>query len=381
MVLGIAEDYSLNEDVYLDSELTDVPQSGVYANSGIHPSITLANLLAFLPKSDIVPATWNYTKDYKVYSSLRSKDALCTKTNIMYQSLKTPNINQNPATETAYWLKTSEQSLKLKSFISKVKDKVYNDLRLTKRLLNNQFIYEVGENVHTLPNDYCGWVFEPKGSDYVTIRINQASIQKSGTTPINLYVVNQGSLVDTLVLTPNNGKVAWNELAYTFKGNGKWHFLIDSTDVISNNGYIDSLQYDGFVCYTCVGIGNAPETATYSYGNTGNGLGFNVSVYLDSTDYIENNVVEFAPLVQATFEYMAFQMMASNSHNVSELAQRIQQDSQMLKVETFDTNPNVNSSINRYKKALREAKDVINKTFDTQLSDDDEGIRVSIGSI
>ena len=34
-----------------------------------------------------------------------------------------------------------------------------------------------------------------------------------------------------------------------------------------------------------------------------------------------------------------------------------------------------------YEKALRQAKDILNKTFDTQLSDDDEGVRVEIGSI
>ena len=379
MVLGIAEDYST--EITLDSQLTSVPESGIYANSGIHPSITVGNLLAFLPKIDIVPSIWDYTKNYGKYETLRSKDALCTRTNNIYQSLKTPNQNQNPVTQTAYWLQTNAESLKLKSFLDKVRDKVYSDLMLTKRLINNQYIYEVGETEINLPNDYCGWVFEPKGSDYVTIKINQISIQKSGTTPISLYVINQGVLVDTLTITPSNGKVAWQDLFYTFKGQGKWHFVIDSTQVISNNGYIDPLQYDGFVAYTCVGIGNSPEGSTYAYGNSGNGLGFNVSVYLDSNTYIENNITQFAPLVRATFEYMAFQMMASNSYNTSELAQRIQQDKKMLQMEILDTNPAVNSSVNRYEKALRQAKDILNKTFDTQLSDDDEGVRVEIGSI
>lgn len=379
MVLGIAEDYST--EIALDSQLTSVPESGIYANSGIHPSITVGNLLAFLPKIDITPSVWDYTKNYGKYETLRSKDALCIRTNNIYQSIKTPNQNQNPITQTAFWVQTNAESLKLKSFLDKVRDKVYSDLMLTKRLINNQYIYEVGETTSNLPSDYCGWVFEPKGSDYVTIKINQISIQKSGTTPINLYVVNQGVLVDTLTITPSNGKVAWEDLFYTFKGQGKWQFVIDSTDVITNNGYIDPLQYDGFVAYTCVGIGNNPESATYSYGNSGNGLGFNISVYLDSTTYIENNITQFAPLIRATFEYMAFQMMASNSYNTSELAQRIQQDKKMLQMEILDTNPSVNSSVNRYQNALRQAKDILNKTFDTQLSDDDEGVRVEIGSI
>jgi hypothetical protein len=119
MVLGIAEDYST--EITLDSQLTSVPESGIYANSGIHPSITVGNLLAFLPKIDIVPSIWDYTKNYGKYETLRSKDALCTRTNNIYQSLKTPNQNQNPVTQTAYWLQTNAESLKLKSFLDKVR--------------------------------------------------------------------------------------------------------------------------------------------------------------------------------------------------------------------------------------------------------------------
>jgi len=141
------------------------------------------------------------------------------------------------------------------------------------------------------------------------------------------------------------------------------------------------LNYDGFECYTCSGIGNSPETAEYSYQTISNGLGFNISVYLDSTMYIDNNFTNFAPLVRAAFEYMAFEMFAANSHNVSEMAQRIQMDNNMLKFQVYDTNPANNSSINRYQKELRKAKDIIDKTFDTQLLLDDDGINVQISSI
>lgn len=380
MILGIAEDYSLN-GVSLDNELTDIPDSGIYANSGIHPSITLANLLAFLPKTTIQPSEWNYTKTYKKYETLRQIDALCIKTNKMYQSLKGDNINQNPATETDYWLITNAESLKLKSFLQKVKDRVYSDLKLEKRLVNNQYLYEVGRFPTQLPNDYNGWVFEAKGSDYVKFRINSISFQKTGSTPINLYVVNQGRIIDTLIITPSNGVVDFKPLNYTFSGTGKWMFVFESTDVITNHGIIDPLNYDGFECYTCSGIGNSPETAEYSYQTISNGLGFNISVYLDSTTYIDNNFTNFAPLVRAAFEYMAFEMFAANSHNVSEMAQRIQMDNNMLKFQVYDTNPANNSSINRYQKELRKAKDIIDKTFDTQLLLDDDGINVQISSI
>ena len=46
-----------------------------------------------------------------------------------------------------------------------------------------------------------------------------------------------------------------------------------------------------------------------------------------------------------------------------------------------ETKLNNNSSINRYQKELRKAKDIIDKTFDTQLLLDDDGINVQISSI
>ena len=379
MVLGIAEDFSSN--IALDSQLTSIPSSGLYLNSGVHPSISVDNLLSFLPLLSISPSAWDYTKTYSEYESVRSKNALVTHNGKIYQSLKASNLNKNPSTQPTYWLETNLESLRLKSFIDRVKDKVYADLNLTKRLVNNQFLYEVGENTTTLPNDYCGWVFEPKGSDYVSFRINEIAIQKSGITPINLYVVNQGILIDTLSITPKNGKLEFDTLDYVFSGKGKWQFVIDSTDVITNSGYIDPLKYDGFLAYTCVGIGNAPNTATYSWGNTGNGLGFNITAYLDSSLYIENNLNEFANYIRSTFEYMTFQMMLSNSNNRSNMAQRLQGDIELLKFQTLDTNPAANSSVNRYYKEMQKAVKQLEKTFDTQLSATNGGLEINLGSI
>lgn len=367
MRYGFTEDFS--SQVVLDAELLALPESGLYLNSGVHPSITINNLLSFLSFENITFEDWDVNTYYKVYSQTRNKRDIVVYEDKIYQSIKN-NDATPPFENPEYWLETNLESIKLKSFISKVEDRVYSDLRLTKRLINNQYIYNVaGSTEVLLPNDYCAWVFEPKGSDYVTITLNQISIQKSGTTTLNLYVINQGVLITTLPITPSNGIVDFKALNYSFKGKGKWIFAIDSTEVYLESGYIDPLMFDGFVCYTATGIGNSPESANYSYGFSANGIGLNVSASLDSQIYIDNNIAMLGNLVRATFELMALELFLNNSENRGNRSQQIQMDRDNLIAETKSLE--MNTVARRYTNELSFAKKTISKTFDTQLSNND----------
>jgi hypothetical protein len=279
MILGVVEDFS--STVVLDSELTSASTTGLVLNSGVHPSITIDNLLQFLAIPKVTFLVWDITKTYSLYSTSRNKKDIVTYNGKIYQSILNNNLNKNPETETVYWMETNIESLTLKSFIDKVKDKVYSDLSLTKRLINSQLIYEVGKNETILPANFSSWVFEPKGSDYVTITLNQICFQAMTTNDTNLYVLNQGVLIDTLILKPNNGILEFKELGYSFKGQGEWIFAIDSNVVVlTNQGFVDELKYDGFVCYTSSGLGSTPETAIWNKQTSGNGLGFNKFFYI-----------------------------------------------------------------------------------------------------
>lgn len=374
MILGIAEDFTSN--VTLDSELTAIPDNGLYLNTGVHPSVTVNNLLSFLPILNLTIDDWSSTKSYGIYEDSRNKSDLVLVSGIIYQSLKAGS-GQMPSTSPTYWLPTNIESLRLKSFINKIQDKVYADLRLTKRLVNNQYLYEVGEQTVQLPNNYCGWIFEPKGSDYLSFRINEIMLQKASAIPVNLYVINQGVLIDTLQITPKNGIVSFDKLDYKFSGKGRWIFAIDSTDVITNSGYLDALKYDGFIVYTCVGLGSSPESAIYDFSSIGNGLGFNISVILDSSVYLENNITDFGSYVRSTFELMTMQMFLANSNNRSNSTERIQMNENLLIQETRDLINN--SSVSRYMRELKYAKKQLQQTFDTQL--DDNQPEIIIGSV
>lgn len=375
MVLGITEDFTSNVD--LDSQLMSIPSSGLYINSGVHPSITVENLLAFLPKINFVFSDWDNSKTYGSFLTTRSKSDVVTHQNKIYQSIQGSNTNNNP-TDTDYWVETNIESLRIKTFLESVKDKVYSDLSLTKRLVNNQYIYEVGDVSKTLPNDYAAWVLEPKGSDYVSIRINEIAIQKDGTTPVNVYVINQNELLETITVAPNNGKLTFRDVDVTFSGKGQFIIAIDSTDVYTGHATIDPLKFDGFVAYTGIGTGNAPETADYTYNTFGNGIGINVTAYLDAQKYIDNNLSELGNYIRAVFEYMVLQMYLYNSNNRSNRSQRIQMSDEMLIAEL--KNMQADTAVSRYHKEKKRAIAAMRKTFDTQLNDHDE-IEVTIGSI
>lgn len=369
MVVGITEDWTTN--VAFDAQLTAVPDSGLYLNQGVHPSLTLGNLLSFLPIFEATVATWSNAQTYGRYDDGKSRLNIASKDGVLYQSIRAINLNHDPAeANSIWWMPTNLESLRMKNFIEKVIERVKSELHLTRRLVNSQSIYEVGTKVYSLPQDYAAWVFQAKGSDYVKIRINQISLQKDGVTPVDIYVVNQGVLVDTLSVTPSNGAVSFQDLGYEFSGQGEWRFIIDATDIYTTNQYINPLRYDGFMVYPASGVGASPQTANFNIGGIGNGLGMNITAYLDSALWIENNLREIGNFVKATFELMAFETFLSNSNNRSNRDQLIQMDRQQLLFETKDLNSN--TAAKRFFSEKKLAMQQLSKTFDTQLFQSDD---------
>jgi len=381
MVLGIREDFT--SDVQFDSQLTALPESGLYLNEGINPSITVANLLSFLPFPETDFADWSEDAVYGEYATTKKRSDIVSYDSKIYQSLQGANEGNQPDNETAYWLETNLESLKMKYFIDKVQARVKSELKLDKRLINNQFLYNVWDNgqpsSYQLPGDYSAWVFEPKGSDYVTIKLNQVSFQKAGTTPVTMSILNQGVLVTTKTVTPSDGIVDFKDFDYSFTGKGQWKFIIDSTEITGTPAYIDPLNYDGFVAYTQVGTGDDLESAAWSSSQMGNGIGWNVSVFLNSEVYIDNNLDYLAPFVKSTFELMALEMFLANPNNRSNRDQKIQMDESRLLYETTDLTGF--TAAKRFVSEKRRAQTALEKAFDTQLAAEDDGFTIEIGSV
>ena len=382
MLLGIAEDFTTTTT--LDSQLKAVPDSGLYYNSGVHPSVNLDNLLHFLPNIDFTFTDYAAGTTYGKYEDTRKRDDIVLSAGNIYQSLTTNNTGNTPASNPTNWLETDIDSLRLKRFIQTVEDRAKGDINLVRRQIDSQYLYNIVEQndnitASLLPNDYAAWIFEPKGSDYTTITLNQIALQATTATPQSLYVINQGQLITILTLNPNlEGRLVFEETNYTFSGKGKWIFAIDSQNVLLDSGVVDPLKYDGFVPYTATGIGSAPEDAVYSRSTSGNGLSFNISVHLDPAVYLDNNLRNFGQYLQSCFELSALNMYVANANNRVNRQERIQMSEQLLLIETRELNHN--TSAKRYEDNRKAAVKMLEKTFDREISSDDDDLSITISS-
>jgi hypothetical protein len=366
--LAFAEDFT--SDVLLDSDLLGTPDSGLFWNRGVHPIVTLDNLLSMLPSLTATFTAYSASVTYSKFETSRKRSDVVTYNSKIYRSLLDSNINHTPGAvgSETYWLETTLPSLKVKSFIWSVEDNVTSALALNRRLVENQYIYNLGSKVTTLANDWSGWAFEPKGSDYIKIRINQMNLQANTSSPVNLYVINQGILKSTIVLNPQDGFLEFEDAPYIISGKGIFYFVFASQSVLCDGAYNDPLKYEGFVCYPVNGIGSIAKDAEYSATLSANGLSFNVSAYLDSAIYIENNKTDLAKFYQAQFELDFLKLATTNANTESNREQRnLSNDRTLSLLATEALNNELNTVARNYLHQKKVAIDAINKTFDKYL--------------
>jgi len=364
--LAFAEDFT--SSIQLDSELLGTPDSGLYWNRGVHPLVNIDNLLSILPSLTQTFAAYSALVTYSKFETSRKKSNIVTYSGKIYQSIVDTNLAHQPDTSPLFWLETNLDSLKIKSFIWSVQDNVTSALALNRKLIENQFICNLGSNLTTLSNNWSGWAFEPKGSDYVKIRINQIALQSNTDQPVNLYIINQGILKETLVLNPNNGFLEFENVGYTISGKGRFLFVFESQEVLADGAFSDPLKYEGFICYPVNGIGAVAKDAVYSETSNSNGLNFNVSVFLDSSLYVENNSIDFAKFYQAQFELDFMKMSSTNANAQSNREQRNMNSERTLSlVATESLNNELNTVARNYMEQKKAAIESVNKTFDKFL--------------
>jgi len=366
--LAFAEDFT--SDILLDSDLLGTPDSGLFWNRGVHPIVTLDNLLAMLPSLAATFTAYSDSLTYSKFETSRKRSDVVLYNSKIYRSLLDSNINHTPGAigSSIYWLETTLPSLKVKSFIWSVEDNVTSALALNRRLVESQYIYNLGSKITQLSNDWSGWAFEPKGSDYIKIRINQMSLQADTTDPVDVFVINQGVLKATIVLNPSDGSLAFETAPYIISGKGVFYFVFASQAVLCEGSYNDPLRYEGFICYPVNGIGPIAKDAAYSAGSSANGLNFNVSAYLDSSVYLENNKVDFAKFYQAQFELDFLKLATTNGNTESNREQRnLNNDRTLSLLATESLNNELNTVARNYMQQKKTAIDAINKTFDKYL--------------
>ena len=118
------------------------------------------------------------------------------------------------------------------------------------------------------------------------------------------------------------------------------------------------------------GIGATAESATYSTSTSSNGLAMNITVHLDPLAYVANNLLNFGQYYQAAFEFQTFKMFKANPSNRSNRQERIQLNDQLLDIEIRDLKND--TSAKRHEDAKSRAVDQLRKTFDREISDNDD---------
>lgn len=358
--LTFAQDFT--SSVELDSSLIGVPLSGLFYNRGVHPLVTIDNLLNHLPYNTFTLTAYSASTTYAKFEDSRSKTDIVTYNSKVWESLVSSNLNHTPAAGT-YWRETNIDSLRLRSFIWSVEDNVKSELYLSRSLIESQYIYNVGKTARTLSGDYIGWAFEPKNSDYVKIKINQICLQATTISTVSLFVINQGILKDTLTLTPVNGILQFEDLNYTISGKGVFYFVFANREVLAEAAYNDALKFDSFVAYPVTGSGTTKETIDYVQSNFSNGFNFNVSCYLDSDVYIDSNLEFLAKFTQCQFEMDAIQLFINNpSANINPSERNTADRLGMLATEKLDIQ--LNTVARKYQAEKKKAIQAIEKTFD-----------------
>ncbi len=385
MILSIAAD--LTSTVSLDSELLSTPDSGLFLNSGVHPSINVNNLLEFLPNKTITFGAYVAGTTYGKYTDSRKLTDVVLDGGLVYQSITAANTGNTPASSPTQWLLTNIESLRIKTFYLNSQDNAIAKLNLKRRLLDSQYLYnvvEVADNptATTLSNDYAAWVFEPKGSDYVKFQINEIAFQATTATPQSMYVINQGVLVTTLTLNPNlEGRLVFEDISYVFSGKGRWIFAVDSQVVLTNGSTIDPLKYDGFVAYMATGTGATAEDSTWSDSVSNNGLNFNIKAYLDSTVYLNYNLVDYGEYLQAAWELDVLEMYVHNSNNRSNRTERLQNFDRDLIIAEVKDGKMVGSALSKFIRQKKAAKAMLAKTFDRGISPSSGGGSSNLRSV
>jgi hypothetical protein len=231
----------------------------------------------------------------------------------------------------------------------------------------------------SLTSDYGAITLEAKGSDYTEFTINRAALQATTATPQNLYVINQGVLVDTISLTTNlEGRLVFQRLTNkTYSGKGKWRFVFESQNVLTRNAYLDPLKYDGFVASTETGKGLTPEDAVYSR-SVGSGLALDISVHFNPVEYVTSNLRNFGQFFKAAIELVTFEMFLANPNDRSNRQQRTLMSDERLNAELQDVK--ANSTLKRYLDAKRDAFEKIAKTDDTAIAEDDNELYIEVSS-
>jgi hypothetical protein len=293
----------------LDASLIGVSNSGRYYNIGVNPLITLRNVLSFmLPASSWVVPTYSGTDTYL-------KDDLVVSASIYYVSLQDNNIG-HAVNLTTWWKVTTLESVWIKNKLLGVFESVLSKSILTSPILDHAKLYSISDDSDLIVNasNYVGFEIRPKSSDHLKITINRISGQFSEDENVTMYLYKNNTLVTSFAIT-GSADFAFTDITdIDLTGEARWFLFYDQDD-LTGQAYNSVMNDSKLVCIKPFEV---PNTTTdfindvNSYTSNSYGLGIDISVTADLTQFILSNIQVFVECIHLQWQYDILEMFFTN---------------------------------------------------------------------
>ncbi len=319
-VVKFKRDFNPTYKNILDSTLVGTSDSGLYFNSGISSLITLKNICSLMPNVD----QW----DIPTYSGATtySKDEIVTSTSKYYISLVDSNVG-HALNLTAYWSESTLESIWLKREIYAVIENVLAKSIKADYLFDHELLYTISNLSDTVENasNYVGFEIRPHNSEHLKMIINQIGAQfTQANTDVNIYLYQNNTLYTTGTFDNTANEFVWNTVTgMEMTGAARW-FLFYNQDDISGNAtnwnMYQSNKYSRFIEVLPFEVANTTTNFLQDidgYTSNSYGLGLNMSIKADLTNFIKQNKLTFAETIQLQFGYNMLEMFYNNSEERS----------------------------------------------------------------
>jgi hypothetical protein len=297
------------------------PESGKYYNEGVHPYVTARNLEAMMP-FDFTPVTWSVSTTYDTGAIVERSGK--------YYEAKRSGVGKDPVTEPTYWIEVSLLAAWLRRMVDSVIDKAIYDTYQGKPLVDHALLYSVerGELIDTKQNNFVGFEIRPRNSENIRLIINRVAFQGTSDETLTVYLRNQNTVVGQWDISGSAGELAWSEIEGKITGQGRWFLYYDQAQH-TGEAYNGNITPAGQVSpYVSVYSFKIPNTSTdflrdvSSFANETHGLGLDISLDCDLTQFYVSNRLAFADVLQRQFEYNALEMFFYNPEARSNLKDR-----------------------------------------------------------
>lgn len=306
---------------YLDDTLMGDSTSGLYFNLGVHGLVTLKNILAMAPRV----SGWNVAEyaDTATYQKMQ----VVSYDSVYYYSLINDNSDNQPDLSPDSWKASTLQSIWLRREVEGVIEQVLADTVKAEPLIDHELLYRICDTTYTVDNNsmFVGFEIRPRNSEHLKVIINRIGTQFTGVnSDLTLYLYNQNTKVDEFSVETLENGFSWNGLQSDDEnelyGSGKrWFLFYNQDDVTGQAIDHDFISHNKVSKFVDILPFEVPNTTTNflkdvdGYTAHSYGLGLDLSVGCDLTQFLISNKQSFAKAIQYQFAYRMLDLFAFNS--------------------------------------------------------------------